>query len=94
MTILPKHITRTERYDIVAYAFIGAGFVLALPQLYDIYTTHDVSGISIITWSGWIVLSLFWIIYGIERKNPMITISSFVKLMTNAFIVYGILLYG
>ena len=92
--VLPKHLTKTEKYDTLAYAFIGVGFILALPQLYDIYTTHVVAGISILTWMGWLGISIFWIIYGVERHNQMITISSFVKAMTNIFIIYGIVFYS
>lgn len=93
--MIPKHfITRKKEYNKLAYGFIIIGFILALPQLYEIYTTKNVEGISIVTWLGWGFLSFFWFLYGIETHETPIAVSAVAKLIVNVAIIYGVVLYG
>jgi len=78
----------------LAYVMIIVGLILAVPQVYEIYATKDATGVSIITWAGWIVSGFFWIIYGIAIRQAPIVISAFLKIILNGMIVYGIILYG
>jgi len=83
-----------KKYDHIAYIVIGISFLFALPQIYQIYETQSAEDISLITWVGYFTISIFWLIYGIERKVNPIIISSLIHLGTNLIMVYGIVQYG
>ena len=87
------HLTR-HNVDYIAYVFITLGILLALPQVIQIYSTHDASGVSIITWAGWAVFGFFWAFYGYYRRIRPILISSIFKIIINSMVVYGVILYG
>ena len=80
--------------DYIAYVFIGAGIFFAIPQVLEIYSTQNASGVSIMTWAGWTVFGFFWAFYGYFRRIRPILISSIFKIIINSMIVYGVLLYG
>ncbi|MBN2141735.1 PQ-loop repeat-containing protein [Candidatus Woesearchaeota archaeon] len=65
-----------------------------LPQIIEIYTTHNVEGISLLMWVLYTVCIIPFFIYGIAHKTkPLIVLNSlwFVAQIT---IIAGILMYG
>ena len=85
---------KKKEYDRLAFIVIGITFLITLPQVYQIYDTMSAEDISIISYIGFTIISLFWIIYAIERKNHVILISSLIHLVVNIAIVNGIMMYG
>lgn len=66
----------------------------ALPQVYMIYTTHDVGGISLWTWFGFMVLGLIFLAYGILHKIKPFIITQLLWFIIDFMVVIGTLLYG
>ena len=85
---------KSKEFDQLAYIIIGITFLIALPQVYQIYSTHSAGDISLLTFAGFLIIGVFWLIYGIERKLKPVIFSSLFHLLVNGAIVYGILLYG
>lgn len=92
----PVHLARRKKkeYDRLAYLVIGITFLITLPQVHQIYQTMSAEDISIISYVGFTIISIFWIIYALERKNHVILISSLIHLGVNIAIVNGIMMYG
>jgi len=91
---LKRHHFAKKTLDYFAYFFIGVGLLLAVPQLYIIYTTESAEDVSLFSWMGWTVTSVFWIFYGIERKIIPIAISGVLHVALNLIVVIGILEFG
>jgi len=85
---------KKKEFDRLAYIVIGLTFLITLPQVYQIYDTQSAEDISIISYVGFTLISVFWIIYGLKRQSHVITISSLIHLGVNIAIVKGILEYG
>jgi uncharacterized protein with PQ loop repeat len=66
----------------------------ATPQVYSIYTTRDVSGVSLWTWVGFIVLGMIFLAYGILHKIKPFIITQVLWFAIDLAIVIGVLLYG
>lgn len=92
----PVHLARLDKkeLDYIAYVVIGFAFLITFPQAIEIYLTNDATGVSLFTWAGFIVVSTFWLIYGIEKKAHPIIISSMLYIGVDVFIVIGILRYS
>ncbi len=80
-------------FDNIAYAAGVLTPAFTLPQLYEIYAHHDASGVSLITWSAYLVLSIFWMLYGIVHKEKPIILMYFSQAFLQIFIVWGIVIY-
>ncbi|KKW27034.1 MAG: hypothetical protein UY70_C0018G0001 [Candidatus Kaiserbacteria bacterium GW2011_GWB1_52_6] len=87
--------TRGKRVlDAIIY-FIGiVGPLAAIPQLVKIYSMHDASDISLISWSTWALFDIPWIIYGFVHKEPPLLIAYTLWLVFNTLVVVGAILYG
>jgi len=77
---------------ILALAVVGP--LSAIPQIYEIFATHEVAGISLLTWSFWEAISIPWFIYGIVHKDLAITVSSTFWFITQGAVIAGVLIYS
>lgn len=66
----------------------------AIPQVYSIYSTHDVSGISLLTWLGFMLLGLVFLAYGILHKIKPFIVTQVLWFIVDFLIVIGVLLYS
>ncbi len=88
------HPDRRKRIvDALVYVAGILGPLMAIPQLMDIFIGKNVAGLSLLTWSLWAFLNIFWILYGILHKERPIIITYIMWLVVNLAIVIGILLY-
>ena len=62
--------------DYVAFTNGLLGPVALVPQLYTILTTHNTSGLSVLTWSLLSLSSFIWILYGVAHRAWPVAISS------------------
>jgi len=79
--------------DTFAYFFAVATPLLEAPQAYQIYSRHSARDVSFATWLFFDLSSIVWIVYGIKRKQPAITLSSLLYMLFETTVVIGILLY-
>lgn len=67
---------------------------MALPQVALVYVGRDVAGISVVSWLGWAILDIPWIIYGFVHKERPIIITYTLWMAINFSIVIGAIIYG
>jgi len=77
---------------IYVVAFIGP--LMTIPQVITIWLERRVEGISIITWSSYVVLAIFWISYGLIHKEKPIILANFLYLFVNTAVVLGVLIFN
>lgn len=65
----------------------------ALPQVYMIYATQNVEGISLSTWLGFMFLGFVFLAYGIVHKIRPFIVTQVIWFTVDLLIVVGILLY-
>lgn len=70
------------------------GPVAMLPQLFQIFETRDVSGLSLTMWLIWTVLTVLWIFYGIVHKEVPIVLAQSLYLVLHAVIIFSIIIFG
>jgi len=71
-----------------------AGPIAALPQVFDVFFTKNVSGLSFTTWSLWTLLSCVWLLYGILHKELPIIVSNVLYILLQGLVVVAILVYS
>lgn len=80
-------------FDRVMVFIAIVGPAATIPQVLDVFSSQDVSGLSLTTWSLWLVLSGFWAAYGFVHKEMPIFISNLAYIVLQGIIVVAIVSY-
>src|SRR3990167_1939878 len=78
----------------IVYAAGIIGPIIALPQVILVYVGQDVAGISVISWLGWAILDIPWIVYGFVHKERPIIITYTLWMIINFSVAIGAVIYG
>ena len=80
-------------FDYVLYFFVIATPLFELPQAFTIFHTKSAAGVSISTWSFFVIASLVWIIYSLRHKEWPLFVTSSLYVVIELAIVVGIIQY-
>lgn len=83
----------TEFLDKVIYIVGISGVLVFVPQFVSIWSNGSIAGVSLISWLGMLVASMFWIFYGIVHKAKPILVINVLAAALQFGIVLGILLH-
>ena len=81
-------------YDKIIYVAVIAGPIINFPQLFKIWIYKNAAGVSFISWIGFSIISLLWLIYGILHKDKPILFMNSALIIIQALIAIGTILYG
>lgn len=70
------------------------GPIMAVPQAWQIFTTHEAAGVSVASWALFAVLDIPLFIYGYAHRDAIIMVSYSMWFVINVVIVIGTLIYG
>lgn len=70
------------------------GPIASIPQAVQVFSTQDAQGVSLITWSLFIVANGALLVYGLVHKLPPIIVSNICWEVIQVIIVIGILMYS
>ncbi len=79
--------------DSLVYVGGFAGILVTIPQLGQVWINQKVEGLSLITWTGFLIGTLFWLAYGIVHKAKPIIYTNIAYTLINLMIVIGILTF-
>lgn len=85
-----KYFKRLDRITFIA-GIIGPFTVI--PQIYEIYSTHQAGGVSSISWMLMFIVTFPWIFYGIAHKDKAIIVSFILWEVVNLLVFVGALMY-
>lgn len=80
--------------DRLVYASVIIIPLLNIHQIYKIWIYQDASGVSVITWFGFAVFAVVWLIYGIIHKEKPLIFLNIGLIITQVLIAIGALIYG
>jgi uncharacterized protein with PQ loop repeat len=66
----------------------------AIPQVYKVYSTQDVSSLSLLSWSLYVVFASIFLAYSFRKKLLPLIIEGGLWLIVDMLMVLAILLYG
>lgn len=98
MTIhLAKHLTKKQKLTVVDRLMYVASIInplTAIPQIYEIYAQHNASGVSLLTWFGFMAFGLIFLSYGLAHKIKPFIITQLLWFVVDLIVVIGVLIYG
>lgn len=88
-----KHRHSMPLIDKLAYLGGLLGPVVTVPQLAEIWWYQNASGVSLFSWSAYLVGAFFWFAYGIFHRERPLIFSYGIWVVVDLFVVIGIILY-
>lgn len=90
-----ENTTKTKKtIDILIYVIAIIGPFMTIPQAYKIWVEQSALGMSLISWSYYLISSIIWLAYGILHKERPIIISNMLGLVIIAIIVLEIIKFS
>ena len=80
--------------DKIIYPVGIIGPLMTIPQFLKIWIDQDATGVSIISWSAYLIIAIFWLLYGTVHKEWPIILSNVLWILMDAAVVLGIFYYG
>lgn len=62
-----------------------------LPQIYQVWFKNQVAGVSLLTWSLYILVACIWLIYGIKIKDTPVFVASILWAAMEILVVFGVI---
>jgi len=82
-----------QALDWLIYPAAVASPLALVPQVWQLYATHDVSSLSLPTWATLGVINIIWIIYGLVHREGPVLLTNAALMILNFSIALGVLLY-
>jgi uncharacterized protein with PQ loop repeat len=88
-----KQLRTTALIDQICLVFSVLMPLTTLPQVIQLYTSHDASGLSLLMWVLYSVGILPFLAFGYIHKIKQLVILNILWLIVNGLMIYGIVKY-
>jgi uncharacterized protein with PQ loop repeat len=85
---------RSDSFNRILYALSILTMVMTIPQVVSIWLNRSATGVSVLTWSTYLVSACVWLIHGIRRRDPNIYLPCIGWIVLDAVIVIGVVRFG
>lgn len=65
----------------------------ALPQVWAIYHSHDVTGVSLLTWFLFMLAGVVFLSYGLAHRIKPLIVTQVLWFIVDILVVVGVLMY-
>jgi len=88
----PKFWGRVLDKMLMIIAVLGP--LATLPQIIEIFSSHNAGEVSLVSWCTYTIFDIPWIIYGVVHKERPIVIAYTLWFLVNGLVTVGVLLYS
>jgi MtN3 and saliva related transmembrane protein len=82
-----------DRIPKIAYVVALCGPMSSVPQMWEIWWDRNASGVSLVTWTLFLLTSVVWLLYGVVKRDRPLIISNSLWVAAEAIIMAGAFLY-
>lgn len=68
--------------------------LITIPQIIEIYSSKSAQDVSLITWLGYLIFGITFLVYGLAFKLKPIWVGQIIWVTMQLITVIGILIYG
>jgi uncharacterized protein with PQ loop repeat len=77
---------------------LGAGsiftLIMTIPQVLTIWIGRHASGVSLLSWSAYLLTAVLWLVHGIQRQDKNVYLPCIGWIALDTAVILGILVYG
>jgi uncharacterized protein with PQ loop repeat len=67
--------------------------VMTVPQVLSIWIHHTVAGVSLLSWSSYLIAALLWMIHGVRKRDRSIYLPCIGWIILDLAIVIGLITF-
>lgn len=67
---------------------------MTIPQVWTIWIGHKASGVSVLSWSAYLLSAVLWFWFGVQQRDKNIYLPCVGWVVLDAAVIAGALLYG
>ena len=86
-----------ERADVFQRA-LGAmsifTLLMTIPQVWTIWVSHEAAGVSLLSWSAYLLSAVLWLFHGLRRSDKNIYLPCIGWIGLDAAVIVGAVIYG
>jgi uncharacterized protein with PQ loop repeat len=68
--------------------------LMTVPQVWTIWVGHQAAGVSMLSWSAYLVSALLWLWFGIRKRDRNIYLPCLGWIALDAAVIAGVVVYG
>ena len=68
--------------------------LMTIPQVWTVWVGHQVSGVSVISWSAYLLSAVLWFWYGLQKRDRNIYLPCVGWVGMDAAVIVGALIYA
>jgi uncharacterized protein with PQ loop repeat len=68
--------------------------VMTIPQVLTIWVGHEAAGVSIVSWSAYLLSALLWFWYGVQKRDSNIYLACIGWIVLDIAVVVGAVVYA
>jgi uncharacterized protein with PQ loop repeat len=68
--------------------------LMTIPQVLTIWVGHQAAGVSLLTWSTYLVSAFLWLWFGIRKRDRNIYLPCIGWILLDAAVIVGVVMYG
>jgi len=68
--------------------------LMTIPQVYNIWVSHQTAGVSVISWSAYLFSAILWFWYGLKKRDRNIYLPCVGWVGLDTAVVVGALIYA
>jgi uncharacterized protein with PQ loop repeat len=80
-----------QMIDRLVYVAVIGGPLMTLPQIYSIWMEHQ-KGVSIVSWTGYMLTGVIWLVYGLKHREWPIIILQLTWIALDLGVIVGLVL--
>jgi len=89
-----EHLTFSQALlDTLIYPAAVLAPLALVPQAWELYSTHDARGLSLVTWLTLGLLNVLWLAYGYVHREKPVFLTNAMLMVLNLGIALGILIF-
>ena len=89
---------RTSPFDTGLRRLLGGMSVftmlMTIPQVLTIWGTHQAAGVSLLSWSAYLVSAILWFWFGIHKRDKNIYLPCVGWMALDGGVIAGVVMYG
>jgi uncharacterized protein with PQ loop repeat len=68
--------------------------LMTIPQVLTIWIGHQAAGVSILSWSAYLISAFLWLLFGLQKHDRNIYLPCVGWILLDGAVIAGAILYG
>jgi uncharacterized protein with PQ loop repeat len=68
--------------------------LMTVPQVFNIWVSHQAAGVSVVSWSAYLLSAVLWFVYGLRKRDKNIYLPCVGWVGLDVAVVVGALIYA